>query len=362
MFRYEARSPVVQRNKDAWIAGWLIIVCALIVVVVVIGGYTRLTNSGLSMVEWKPLSGVVPPLTEEQWQDEFELYQQYPEFRFVYPDISLDGFKKIFWVEFVHRVAGRILGVVFFVPFMMLAMLGFLERSQAIRLLLVLILGGLQGLLGWYMVKSGLVQEPSVSQYRLTAHLGLAVLIYGYVLWLASGLLLRYRPKIEPVAPRTKVLALLCLLAVVLMQVSGGMMSGTHAGYAINTFPDMNGEYFPDGMMLLTPAWRNLFENIITIQFVHRWIAIATVLLVVLLWMRRFREQSKSVQLLLDIFLAAAVLQLALGITTLLSRVALPVALAHQAGFILLFSVLVVLLRTVSFPESQRVELPLNRL
>ena len=315
---------------------------------ILVGGYTRLTNSGLSIVEWKPISGVVPPLSSEGWLEEFERYKQFPEYKIVNPDISLSGFKRIYWIEFIHRLIARLLAIVFLVPFLIFVARKYFDRKLALRLAFVFVLGGLQGSLGWYMVQSGLIRDPSVSQYRLTAHLGLAVLIYGYLLWLTVGVLSR-QWKIKHSVPKlTRQLTIICTILVLIVQITGGFMAGTHAGFVFNTFPDMNGQLVPEGLFGLSPVWRNLFENVVMIQFVHRWLAIATVILIFLLWSGRFACQSRRIRMMLDAVMVAAIGQAVLGVSTLLSHVSLTIALAHQAGFIVLLSVLIVLLKLVT--------------
>lgn len=328
---------------------WLCIVCVLIYSIILIGGYTRLTESGLSIVDWKPISGVIPPLTHTQWIEEFQLYQQYPEFSVVHPDMNLDGFKKIFFVEYFHRLVGRVIALVFFIPFVYFWLRGYLKTALAARLSAVFLLGALQGLLGWYMVKSGLVDNPSVSQYRLTAHLSLAVVLYAYVLWLTVSSLGWCAPSNQAREyRRMRAVCLWCLVMAALMQVSGGFMAGTHAGFIMNTFPDMNGVWLPQQLLSLSPVWRNVFENVITIQFLHRWLALGAVLSVGILWIYRFRIRERRNKLMLDACLAAALLQASLGVMTLLSAVQLNLAIAHQAGFVLLLSALVIAYRVAS--------------
>ena len=207
------------------------------------------------------------------------------------------------------------------------------------------LLGGAQGALGWYMVQSGLANNPAVSHYRLTAHLGLAVIIFGYLLWLVTGLLMQAKQYAPNPAQSVKTAALTCMILIALMQISGGFMAGTHAGFAYSTFPDMNGEWIPTGMLAMEPLWRNLSDNVIAIQFAHRWTAALLVLAIAWLWLTRFQNPNSSLRVLHDAALAIAVVQFALGAATVLSQVWIPAALAHQMGFVCLLSVLVVLLR-----------------
>ncbi len=332
------------RNDLRWVIAWLICVCALIAILISIGGYTRLTNSGLSIVEWAPISGIVPPTDELQWQDEFENYKQFQEFKVINPDLKLGGFKRIFWIEYLHRLIARIIALVFFIPFLVFLIRGQLGRPLALRFALVFVLGGAQGALGWYMVQSGLANDPAVSQYRLAAHLSLAVLIYSYLLWLMIGVLMSARGFTPDAGTKVKRAALACILLAALMQVSGGFMAGTHAGFAFNSYPLMNGELVPAGIVSMEPLWVNLFDNVIAIQWVHRWMAVLLALAVVWLWLVR-SHQDHRVRILHDAALAAVVVQFMLGVTTLLTAVWLPVALMHQAGFVAVCSILIILLR-----------------
>lgn len=330
------------------VAVWLLIICAMIYSVIAIGGYTRLTESGLSMVDWHPVSGVLPPLTQTQWIAEFEHYQQYPEYKTVNFDLSLQGFKRIFWIEYAHRMAGRLVALAFLLPFIFFQIRGYFSIAMSLRLVAVFVVGGLQGLLGWYMVKSGMVNDPSVSQYRLAAHLGLAVLLYSYVLWLSMGLICRRFHFSHP--DRLKRLftgIAICIGLVVIMLVSGGFMSGTRAGFVVNTFPHMNGEWIPQMVFSLTPLWVNLFENVIAIQFFHRWAAFALIVAITIVWFQRFSINRSAIQMMLDIVMIVAICQFCLGVATLVSRVHLPVALAHQSGFVILLSTLIIMLRLV---------------
>ena len=243
-----------------------------------VGGVTRLTHSGLSIVEWQPLLGAIPPLSEADWRSVFAKYQQSPEYLKVNLHMTLAEFKFIFWWEWVHRLLGRLIGVVFFVPFLWFLLRGKLSRATAPQLMPKLlgffVLGGLQGVLGWYMVKSGLVDNPHVSQFRLAAHLGLAFLIFGLMWWTGLGLL---APRVVAArgTPLRKIqLAGAALAALLLVMVlSGALVAGTHAGLIYNTFPLMGAGVMPPDLLALQPAWTNFFENQIMIQFDHRMIA-----------------------------------------------------------------------------------------
>ena len=334
------------------VAAWLLVVCSLIYSMIAIGGFTRLTDSGLSIVDWDPITGVIPPLSRAEWLAEFEHYQQYPEYRYVHPNMTLTGFKRIYWVEYSHRLIGRLVAVCFFIPFVYFSLRGHLNRKLILRLSVVFILGGLQGFLGWYMVQSGLVDNPAVSQYRLTAHLGLAVVLYGYVLWLALQFLNFNQVVYHHFSNVVRNFSIGCLALAGVMLLSGGFMSGTHAGYVLNTFPDMNGKWWPDMIFSLSPIWRNFFENVITIQFTHRWSAVLILISIIGLWSFRFRLQGFHVKLVLDLLLIATLLQFCLGVLTLLTRVEIGIALVHQSGFVLVLSLLILLIRMTSIRSS----------
>ncbi|MBI2320070.1 MAG: COX15/CtaA family protein [Betaproteobacteria bacterium] len=329
-----ADPPVIECRP---VALWLLACCAMLFALIVVGGVTRLTHSGLSMVEWQPLIGVVPPLNQDQWLEVFAKYQETPEFRQVNFDMGLEEFKGIFWWEYVHRLLGRLMGLAFLLPYVVFLLRGRLRGTLAWKLAGVFALGALQGAMGWYMVKSGLVDDPRVSHYRLTAHLGLAFLIYAPMLWIALDLLLPARN-----APFAPVLARLSLIVVVLVfatAITGGLVAGTRAGLAYNTFPLMNGALVPPQILMLEPLYVNFFDNIATVQFDHRLLAWLLVFLVPWFWWRSVNaELVPRARLACHLLLAGLALQLALGIATLLLRVPLALAAAHQAGAVLLFT------------------------
>lgn len=321
---------------DRAVARWLLACCALVFALVVVGGVTRLTHSGLSIVEWQPIAGALPPLGESEWRDAFDKYQRTPEYRLVNPGMDLDGFKRIFWWEYAHRLLGRLIGAVFLLPLLWFVARRRIGRPLAWRLAAIFALGALQGALGWYMVQSGLVDDPRVSQYRLAAHLGVALLIYAAMLWLALDLLCPRAPE-PPPRPRRFAFALLALVFV--MAISGSFVAGIRAGLAYNTFPLMNGYVAPPGMFVLDPWYLNFFGNIATVQFDHRLIAWLLAFLVSWFWTRVRRSAApRRARTAANVLLAALALQITLGIATLLNAVPVPLAAAHQAGALLVFT------------------------
>ncbi len=332
-------APLAERpfQHDRVLGLWLGLCCLTIFAMVVLGGVTRLTGSGLSMVEWEPILGVLPPLSEVEWQEAFDKYRQYPEYKLKNTGMDLTGFKEIFWLEYFHRLLGRGIGALFGLPFLYFLARRRIDPALTPRLLGLFVLGGLQGLMGWYMVQSGMVDDPHVSQYRLTAHLLLAIFIYSWMLWLVMDLL-RGRNRIR--MSGGWVTGGYTLVGLVLLTIaSGGFVAGLRAGFTFNTFPMMNGQWLPDGLMLMEPVWRNFFENIITVQFNHRVLAMSVGTIILLFWgFARFSTDSSVVRRSLDLMLAALLLQITLGISTLLLAVPIPLAAAHQAGAVLLLS------------------------
>ncbi|EED34254.1 cytochrome oxidase assembly [Luminiphilus syltensis NOR5-1B] len=320
-------------TNDRWVARWLILCAAVIFGMILLGGVTRLTDSGLSMVDWQPIMGIVPPLNAADWQAAFDAYKQYPEYQKINREMTLEGFKPIFMYEYLHRVLGRLIGLLFFLPLVFFAFRGMVRPGLLPRLLLLLFLGGCQGLLGWYMVQSGLVDRPDVSQYRLTAHLGLAVLIYAYMIWLILGLVSPHRMAMSQ--PPRWPLALVAL--VYLMILSGGFVAGTDAGYSYPTWPLMGQHFFPP--TLYAEGMVSAFEQVTTIHFNHRMLAyvVAAVLLAVGVMSWRGAADGR-LRLAVVVMLLAVTGQVVLGISTVLSQVHVPIAAAHQSGAILLLT------------------------
>ena len=321
-------------NQQRAVAWWLFACCAMVFLTMVVGGVTRLTHSGLSIVEWKPLVGALPPLSHADWMELFAKYQQTPEFIKRNHDMTLDGFQFIFWWEWAHRLSGRLIGVVFFVPYVWFLLRGRLRGALAARVFGFFILGGLQGAMGWYMVKSGLVDDPRVSQYRLAAHLGLAFLLFGLMGWTGLGML---QPRAVAPAPTFTMRFGNWLVALVfIMVLSGALVAGIHAGLAYNTFPLMNGDFVPPEIFMVEPLWLNFFTNMATVQFNHRMIAWLLMGLIPWFSWRIWNEtpEARPAAVLLTLWLAV---QVSLGIATLLLQVPVALAATHQAGAMVLF-------------------------
>jgi len=319
------------------VAAWLLACCALVFAMVVVGGVTRLTHSGLSIVEWQPILGTLPPINEAQWLETFGKYQLTPEYRKVNQGMSLDAFKSIFWWEYFHRLLGRMIGVVFLLPLLWFWWLRQIDRPLALKLGGIFVLGALQGAMGWYMVKSGLVDDPRVSQYRLTAHLSFALAIYAAMLWTALGLLYPVaRGAVAPPAPLRRV-SWIVTAVVAYTVVTGGFVAGIRAGFAYNTFPLMNGHLLPPEIFMLDPWQLNFFNNMATVQFDHRLGAWLLALLVPWFWLKARRAAlAPRARLTGHLLLGMLALQVALGIATLLLLVPIPLAAAHQGGAVLL--------------------------
>ncbi|MBZ9676722.1 COX15/CtaA family protein [Mesorhizobium sp. ES1-1] len=325
--------PFLARDRDlhnrALVRGWLYIVLLVLFALVLVGGATRLTDSGLSITEWKPIHGVIPPLNDAEWQEEFQLYQRIPQYAELNKGMSLAAFKSIFWWEWAHRVLARSVGMVFALPLLVFWATRRIERGLGPKLVGILLLGGLQGAIGWWMVASGLVDRVSVSQYRLATHLTLAALIFTATMVVARGL----APHSEPAADRpTQRLAGVIVLMALVQIYLGGLVAGLDAGLSYNTWPLMDGKVIPADLLLLEPAWRNFFENPKTVQFVHRLGAYTVFILALWHMIATHRRQpgSTHTRRATLLFLAVAA-QASIGIATLLMHVPLHLALTHQA-------------------------------
>jgi heme a synthase len=312
---------------------WLYAVAALVLAMVLVGGATRLTESGLSITEWKPVTGVAPPLSQDAWRAEFEKYQATPQYRAMNSGMSLEAFKTIYWWEWTHRQLGRLVGAAFLLPFLFFLWRGWVAASLRPRLWFIFGLGALQGAVGWWMVASGLADRVEVSQYRLATHLLLACLIYVALILTAQRLDQRAAP-FGAVPGRIRAGAVALLVLVLAQIYLGALVAGLRAGYAYNTWPLIDGALVPDAARLLfeTPLWRNFFENILTVQFDHRVLAYAIFLIALVHAIDVGRTvKARGVRAGAFALLGAIVVQIALGVATLLWVVPLSLALLHQA-------------------------------
>jgi heme a synthase len=342
------------RQSRRLVAIWLFAVAAMILVMIVLGGATRLTGSGLSIMEWAPLMGTLPPMTHAEWDRLFKLYQEIPQYQLLHQGFGLDGFKHIFWLEWTHRLWGRLIGVVFLLPMLYLWATARIERRLLPRLGLLFVLGGLQGAVGWFMVASGFLPDTTaVSPYRLVIHLSLALVLYAAIVWTGLSALYPLRHRV-PVSRPLRILAIGSLIMVSLTILAGGFTAGLHAGLSYNTFPLMDGRLVPDGYATLEPFVRNLTENIAAVQFDHRLLATFTLILVSTLAVAGWRSGLPRP---LSACLAGAVLiQYALGVTTLLLVVPVSVATLHQCGAVILLTVTLVLVHRLSTEPRRRIE------
>jgi cytochrome c oxidase assembly protein subunit 15 len=324
---------------------WLISVAGLVFVMIVVGGATRLTDSGLSITEWKPILGAIPPLSGADWQEAFAKYKAIPEYDLVNKGMSLAEFKFIYWWEWTHRFLGRLIGAAFALPLAAFWLAGALRQGLGVKLLSVLALGALQGGIGWFMVKSGLVDRVDVSQYRLALHLGTAFLILGLLLWLAFDLALPSPSWRTPAVGGTSRQCQLAAGVVVLIFVQvllGAFVAGLRAGHAYNTWPLMDGSLVPDGLGALSPWYLNLFENVTAVQFNHRLAAYAvTGLALWQAWKSMWRAGSSRIKASAFLLAGAVLVQVVLGISTLLAAVPLGLGLAHQGGAAIVFALAV---------------------
>jgi cytochrome c oxidase assembly protein subunit 15 len=325
---------------------WLFGSCFLIWLMIMLGGATRLTHSGLSIVEWKPIVGMIPPFTEAAWLEEFAKYQQFPEYQLINHGMNLSEFKFIFFMEYSHRLLGRLIGLFFFIPFLYFWGRGQLTPGLKKVSLVVAVLGMAQGFMGWYMVKSGLVKDPSVSHYRLTVHLILALILFGVLFF--AGLHHLY-PKEKAVnTPATKTTVMLVhfsALAIVMTIIYGGFVAGLKAGKMYNTYPLMGGDFIPAEWAYLSPVWLNFLENPATVQWVHRTLAIITMILVIFAMMGvRRANYGKIVKGSANLMILAIVFQVILGITTLIHVVPVSLGTLHQGTAVVVLGLMLMVI------------------
>jgi len=332
---------------------WLLTITAMILLIIIIGGLTRLTNSGLSMTDWRPVLGIFPPLTYENWTKVFEMYKQTPEFKIVNKNINLNDFKYIYWWEWFHRLFARLIGIVFLIPLFYFILKKQISRILFLRIIIVFIFGVFQAFVGWWMVKSGLNENPYVSPYRLTFHLLNALIIFSFLLWIS----LDYRSSIKinflskPFSSDFYILSSIVLVFITIA--SGGFMAGTNSGQSFNTFPLMNGKVIPDDYFIDGLGFYNIFENTVAINFNHRWLSIFTFFYILFVCFK-FIKLNGKVPFLNFIFVIIFIsLQVILGIITLLSNVYLPFASIHQANSILLLASLLICYHQFKFRKAK---------
>lgn len=334
-----AGSPALDQDRIKPVRIWLYCLAAFVFVMVLVGGATRLTESGLSITSWKPISGIIPPLSDADWQAEFEAYQQIPQYEENFAGwMGVAEFKLIFWWEWIHRFLGRMLGFAFAIPFVVFVAQRRIPKSLIAPLVGLFLLGGFQGFLGWWMVSSGLSELTYVSQYRLAAHLCAACALMVALIWVARSL----EPEATGARPgRGWVMAVWGLLALIFVQIgAGALVAGLHAGLIYNTWPLMDGALIPNGLFALDPAWKNVFEDIMTVQFNHRMVAYLIAIYAFVMWLVGRRKPGFSgIHVWIPAIALTVLLQVVLGIATLLSVVNLPVALGHQALAFLLIGI-----------------------
>jgi cytochrome c oxidase assembly protein subunit 15 len=337
--------------SDRPLRWWLVAVAALIALMVLVGGATRLTESGLSIVEWKPVTGSLPPLSEAQWNEAFEAYKKIPQYRELNAGMSLSEFKTIFWWEWSHRLLGRFIGAAYLLPFLFFLWRGGLSSELKRRLWLLFGLGALQGAVGWWMVASGLSERVEVSQYRLATHLVLALLIFAGIVW--TVLRLDARPQVAASLRLRFTSAALVVVTFVQLYL-GALVAGLRAGRVYNTWPDIDGAFIPSAERLWfeTPWWRNLFDNVLTVQFEHRMVAYALLVLAALHAVDAVRSRAGAAASGALWLFAAVGLQAVLGILTLLNEVPIELALAHQAVAIVVLTLAVMQAELLSSRQS----------
>ncbi|MDW8313882.1 MAG: COX15/CtaA family protein [Rhodovarius sp.] len=329
------------RTATRAIAFWLLAVAGMIWAMVALGGATRLTGSGLSIMEWAPISGILPPMSEAEWQRLYDLYRTIPQYQLVNAGFGMEGFRRIFWLEWLHRLWGRLIGLAYLLPFLWFWIRGQIPRPLLPRLLLLFLLGGLQGVIGWFMVASGFEEgRTEVSPYRLVLHLGMAFLLYGLVLWTALDLLRPTLPAAAgPAEARLRPWVKAAVWLAIATMLAGGFVAGIRAGFTYNSFPLMDGQWLPPGYFDLSPWWKNLTANIAAVQFNHRLLATLTLLgaaaAAVLAW--RQLPPGRARGLVLALF-AAVALQYGLGVLTLLYVVPVGLGTLHQAVAVLVLT------------------------
>lgn len=326
---------------------WLMTGALLVFSMVIIGGITRLTNSGLSMVEWRLIMGTIPPMSETDWQETFAKYQAFPEYQQINKDFTLENFKGIFWWEYIHRMLGRVIGIVFIIPFLFFLIKKWLDPPLTKQLILLLLLGAFQGGLGPIMVGSGLVNNPHVSHYLLASHFLTASLTLGYILWVALSL---NAEKVSNASVKLVMITRFLLGLILLQMVYGAFVAGLKAGYIFNTFPWMGESWVPDAVTTLEPVWTNFISGMAGVQFMHRYLAYIVVGGVAWLWvLSKKQELNEGQSRGLKMIATFVIVQFILGVATLVMSVPVSIALAHQACAVLLMSSVIYFLNRLKY-------------
>lgn len=322
-------------KKDKGILLWLLTGCILIFVMVVVGGITRLTGSGLSITEWKVVTGSIPPLTDAAWQEEFEKYKQIPQYQLINSHFTLSDFKSIYFWEYIHRLIGRMIGLVFLIPFIYFYFKKRISMELMPQLIVMFLLGALQGFIGWYMVSSGLTENTRVSHYRLALHLGTAFITFGYIFYVFLG-----ESTTKKKETQRSTWPFIIMILVFIQIIFGAFVAGTHAGYVYNTWPKMEDEWLPESITfaLQKDGWISWFNNLASVQFLHRCMAYVVTLAIVLWWWMKRDETVDARKRGITLMMYAVFAQVALGIYTLLAHVPVWMGVAHQAMAFVLFA------------------------
>lgn len=342
-----------QQDKK-YIRRWYWSGAILVFIILVIGGITRLTDSGLSMTDWKPIMGSIPPITEAQWEEAFEQYKQFPEYQVINRGMSMGEFQYIFFWEYLHRMFARLLGLVFIIPFIWFVAKKKFDKKQLKRSLFLMFLGAGQGLMGWYMVMSGLIDIPAVSHYRLAAHLSLAFLIFGSCLWFALDLR-EHQPDPGKGTSELKKWLYFFGILLILQIVWGAFVAGLNAGHIYNTFPKMFQYWFPPELWISEPLLINFVENIVTVQWVHRVVGTLLALIVIMIWIRSYQLKTNFSTKMWGLSLFTIVLtQYLIGVFTLLLHVPIWLGVLHQAVAMILLGILIGFIHHLQNSGSQK--------
>mgnify|MGYP001291460907 CR=1 FL=1 len=337
-------------SEKKYLYWWLLTCCFMIFTMVFIGGLTRLTDSGLSIVEWNVFTGIIPPLSNNDWIDLFNKYKQFPEYKLINKNMLLNDFKFIFWMEYIHRIWGRLIFLIFLIPLIIFQKKKIIPLKFKKHLYIILLLILLQGFLGWYMVKSGLVNQPDVSHYRLSIHLIIAFIIYGYLVYLAISAyeLIKKKRKKTTKSKKLYFLISLIIFLILITIFSGGLVAGLDAGLVYSSFPLMGESFIPAEFWDINPKFLNFLKNPVTVQFDHRILGMTTGVLIFLIWIySRIKNIDNNLKYKINILLLFIIFQISLGIATLQSYVAIPIALFHQSGALIIFTISIWILKSL---------------